>query len=113
MHDIRTRDHEKYKIDEITFLRGASLGGSKITISHDSFLERASFMNSVASSLINDILPGSMLLRTTFSFANSTAGNDESIPENRSRKKLVCLGHETSLQNKLWNKVPLRRTCEN
>lgn len=64
-----------------TFFRGASLGGSKMTISQDSFLDRASFMNAVASAFRNDILSGSMLLRITFSFASSRAGNDESIPE--------------------------------
>lgn len=53
-----------------------------MTISQDSFLDRASFMNAVASAFRNDILSGSMLLRITFSFASSRAGNDESIPEN-------------------------------
>lgn len=52
-----------------------------MTTSHDSFLERAPFINSVASSLRNDILPGSMLFRTIFSFASSKAGNDVSTPK--------------------------------
>lgn len=64
-----------------TFLRGASLGGSKMTMSHDSFLERALFINLVASSLINDIFPGSTLLRAIFSLASARAGNDVSTPD--------------------------------
>lgn len=52
-----------------------------MTTSHDSFLERAPFINSIASSLRNDILPGSMLFRTIFSLASSKAGNDVSTPE--------------------------------
>lgn len=68
-------------LTDSTFFRGASFGGSKMTISHDSFLERAPFINSLASSLKNVILPGSMLLRTIFSLASSTAGNDESTPD--------------------------------
>lgn len=52
-----------------------------MTTSHDSFLERAPFINSVASSLRNDILSGSMLFRTIFSFASSKAGNDVSTPK--------------------------------
>jgi hypothetical protein len=36
------------------------------------------FMISVASSIKMDILPGSMLLSTTFSLAGSKAGSDES-----------------------------------
>lgn len=52
-----------------------------MTKSHDSFLERAAFINSIASSLRNDILSGSMLLRTIFSLASSRAGNDVSIPK--------------------------------
>lgn len=68
---------------QITFLRGANFGGSKITTSHDSFLAAAPFMNSVASSLKNEILPGSNLLSWMFSFASSKAGDDESIPENK------------------------------
>lgn len=52
-----------------------------MTISHDSFLERAPFINSVASSRENEILPGSKLLSTIFSLASSKAGNDVSIPD--------------------------------
>jgi hypothetical protein len=63
-----------------TFFEGANLGGSIMTISQDSFLRRAPFMNSVASSFKKDILPGSMLLSTTFSLASSRAGSDESTP---------------------------------
>lgn len=65
-----------------TFFVGASLGGSRMTISHDSFLERALFINAVASSLKNDILSGSILLRATFSSASSKAGSDVSTPNN-------------------------------
>lgn len=65
-----------------TFFRGASFGGSRMTISQDSFLDRASFMNAVTSIFKNDIFSGSMLFRITFSFASSRAGNDESIPDN-------------------------------
>lgn len=39
-------------------------------------------MNTVASSLKNEIFPGSNLLSEIFSFASSKAGNEESIPEN-------------------------------
>jgi len=63
-----------------TFFVGASLGGSMMTISQDSFLKRAPFINSVASSFKKDILPGSMLLSTTFSLASSKASSDVSIP---------------------------------
>lgn len=52
-----------------------------MTISHDSFLERALFINSVASSCKNDILSGSMLLSTMFSLASSKAGKDVSTPD--------------------------------
>lgn len=51
-----------------------------MTISQDSSLKRASFINSVASSFKKDILPGSMLLSTTLSVASSRAGNDVSTP---------------------------------
>lgn len=51
-----------------------------MTISQDSSLRRAAFMNSVASSFKKDILSGSMLLSTTFSLASSRAGIDESTP---------------------------------
>lgn len=71
-----------------TFFFGANLGGSKITKSHDSFLERAPFINSVASSLKKDILPGSRLLRIIFSLASSRAGNDVSTPE-RKKKTII------------------------
>lgn len=54
-----------------------------MTISHDSFLERAPFINKVASSRKNEILPGSMLLSTIFSLASSKAGNDVSIPDRK------------------------------
>lgn len=64
-----------------TFFRGASLGGSKMTISHDSFLEIAPFINALASSFTNDNIPGSMLLRAIFSLASSIAPNDESTPD--------------------------------
>lgn len=69
-----------YVVVIYTFFRGASLGGSRITISHDSCLERELFINSVASSLRNDILSGFKLLSTTFSLANSKAGNEVSTP---------------------------------
>lgn len=52
-----------------------------MTISHDSFLERAPFINSLASSFTNDIFSGSMLLRAIFSVASSIAPKDESTPE--------------------------------
>lgn len=64
-----------------TFLLGASFGGSKITISHDSFLARACLIYSVASSLKNVILSGSTLFKTIFSPASSTAGSDVSTPK--------------------------------
>lgn len=64
-----------------TFLLGASFGGSKITISHDSFLVRACLIYSVASSLKNVILSGSTLFKTIFSLASSTAGSDVSTPK--------------------------------
>lgn len=70
----------------LTFFLGASLGGSKMTKSHDSFLERALFMNWVTSSFKNDIFSGSNMLRATFSLASSSAGIDESTPEKTQEK---------------------------
>lgn len=64
-----------------TFLRGASFGGSRITISQTFCLDAASFMNSVASFLMNEIFSGLNLFRRTFSSASSKAGDEESIPE--------------------------------
>lgn len=52
-----------------------------MTTSHDSFLNKALFMNTVASSFKKDILAGSNLLRAIFSRASSKAGNDVSIPQ--------------------------------
>lgn len=50
-----------------TFLRGASFGGSRMTISQESPLAIAFFIKDVASSFTNDNTPVSRLLRTTFS----------------------------------------------
>lgn len=76
--DINTEVH--IQNISITFFRGANLGGSNITISHDSFLETAAFMNSVASSRRKDILWESKPFNATFSLASSNAGEDESTP---------------------------------
>lgn len=74
-----TQEHQ-LKQSKSTFLRGASFGGSRITISQESPLAIAVFIKYVASSFRNDITPGSRLLRTTFSWAISRAGEDESTP---------------------------------
>lgn len=63
-----------------TFLRGANFGGSRMTMSHVSFLEAAFFIKAVASCFRNDILPGSRLLSAIFWLASSKAGDDESTP---------------------------------
>lgn len=68
-----------------TFLLGASFGGSRITISQDSPLAIAFFIKCVASSFTNDNTLGSRLLRTTFSWAISKEGEDESTPSRGKR----------------------------